>query len=111
MGFIKLREYSIINLINREKDSYFAFNEDFPDGSVGEESTSNAGDTGDAGLIPGLGRCAREGNGDPLPYSCLENPMDRGAWQAIIHGVAKEIEAEGKSPSLAMVSGNKVSQP
>ena len=43
----------------------------------------------DAGSIPGLGRSPGEGNGNPLQYSCLENPMDRGAWQASIHGVAK----------------------
>ena len=43
----------------------------------------------DAGSIPGSGRSPGEGNGNPLQYSCLENPMDRGAWQASIHGVAK----------------------
>ena len=42
-----------------------------------------------SGLIPGLGQCPREGNGNPLQYSCLENPMDRGAWWAVVHGVAK----------------------
>ena len=51
---------------------------------------ANAGDTRDMGSIPGLGRAPREGNGNPLQYSCLENPMDRGAWQAIIHRVTKE---------------------
>ena len=45
--------------------------------------------SGDAGLIPGLGRSPGEGNGNPLQYSCLEDPMDRGAWQAIVHRVAK----------------------
>ena len=44
---------------------------------------------GDPGLIPGLGRSPGEGNGNPLQYSCLENPMARGAWQATVHGVAK----------------------
>ena len=44
------------------------------------------------GSIPGSGRSPREGNGNPLQYSCLENPMDRGAWQAIVHGVHKEIQ-------------------
>ena len=48
--------------------------------------SSNAGDTG---LIPGLGRAPGEGNGNPLQYSCLENSMDRGAWWAIVQGVAK----------------------
>ena len=44
---------------------------------------------GDLGSIPGLGRSAREGNGNPLQYSGLENPMDRGAWQAAVHGVER----------------------
>ena len=50
----------------------------------------NAGDTRDMGLIPGLGRSPGEGNGYPLQDSCLENPMDRGAWRATVHGVTKE---------------------
>jgi len=48
----------------------------------------NAGDVRDTASIPGLGRSPGEGNGNPFQYSCLENPMDRGAWQAIVHGVA-----------------------
>ena len=48
---------------------------------------ANAGDVGDASLIPGLGRSPGEGNGNPLQYSCLENPMDRGAWQVAVHRV------------------------
>ena len=50
---------------------------------------ANAGDTGDTGSIPGLGRSPGEGHGNPLQYSYLENPMDRGAWQATVDGVAK----------------------
>ena len=50
---------------------------------------ADAGATGDMGLIPGLGRSPRGGNGNPLQYSCLEKPMDRGAWWATVHGVAK----------------------
>ena len=50
---------------------------------------ANAGDTGDSDLIPGLGRPPGGGNGNPLQYSCLENSMDRGAWRATVHGVAK----------------------
>ena len=46
-------------------------------------------DAGDAGSIPGLGRSPGEGNGYPLQYACLENPMDRAAWQAIVHGVSE----------------------
>ena len=47
---------------------------------------------GDVGVIPGLGRSLGEGNGNPLQYSCLENPMDGGAWQIAVHGVAKEFD-------------------
>ena len=61
----------------------------FPDGSVGKESACHAGDTGDVGSIPGLGGSHGEGNGNPLQDSCLENPMDRGAWQATVHGVTE----------------------
>ena len=50
---------------------------------------ANAGDKRDAGLIPELGRLPGQGNGNPLQYSCLENPMERGAWWATVHGVAK----------------------
>jgi len=50
---------------------------------VGKESTCNAGDTGDKGLIPGLGRSPGEGNGNPLQNSWLKYPMDRGAWWAV----------------------------
>ena len=46
--------------------------------------------TGDVGLIPGLGRSPGEGNGNPLQYSCLGNSIDRGAWQVTVHGVSKE---------------------
>ena len=49
----------------------------------------NAGDFRDAGLIPGLERSTEVGNGNPLQYFCLENSMDRGAWQAVVHGAAK----------------------
>ena len=58
----------------------------FPHSSVGKESVCNAGDLG---LIPGLGRSPGEGNGSPLQYFCLENPMNRGAWQATVLGVTK----------------------
>ena len=51
----------------------------------------NAGDAGDIGSIPGLGRFPGEGNGNPLQYSCLGNPMDRGAWWATVHKVAKSL--------------------
>ena len=57
-----------------------------PGGSDGKESACNAGDLGS---IPGSGRSPGEGKGYPVQYSCQENPMDRGAWQATVHGVAK----------------------
>ena len=50
---------------------------------------SSARDVRDTGLMPGLGRSPGGGHGNPLQYSCLENPMDRGAWRATVHGVAK----------------------
>ena len=59
-------------------------------GSRGKESSCNAGDTGDTSSLPVSERSPGEGNGNPLEYSCLGNPMDRGAWQATVHGVAKE---------------------
>ena len=58
----------------------------FPGGSDGKESGCNAGDLG---LIPGLGRSPRGGHGNPPQYSCLEHSLERGAWWAIVHGVAK----------------------
>ena len=53
---------------------------------------ANAGDAGSMGSIPGLGRSLGEGNGNPLHYSCLGNPMDRGAWHVTVNGVAKELD-------------------
>ena len=61
----------------------------FPGGVVVKNLPPSAIDTGDAGWTPGLGRSPAEGNGNPLQYSCLENPMDRGAWWATVHGVTK----------------------
>ena len=58
----------------------------FPPSSVSEKASCNAGDLG---LIPGSGRFPGEENGNPLQYSCLEHSMDRGAWRATVHGVAK----------------------
>ena len=61
----------------------------FPGGSVVKNLPANAGDTRHVGLIPGLGRSPGRGNGNPLQYSCLENPMDRGAWRAMVHSLTK----------------------
>ena len=64
----------------------FIGNYDFPGGS---EVKASAYNVGDLGSIPGLGRSPGEGNGNPLQYSCLENPMDGGAWWATVHRVTK----------------------
>ena len=61
----------------------------FPGSSVIKNLPANAGDIRDVGLIPGLGRSPGGRNGNPLQYSCLENPMDRGTWWATIYEVAK----------------------
>ena len=69
----------------------------FPGGSDSKESTSNAGDSGS---IPGSGRVPGEGNGNPLQYSCWENPMDKGAWWAIVFGAGcKELDTTEHSHS------------
>ena len=77
-------------------------------GSEGKESTCNAGDPG---LIPGLGRSPEEGNGNPLWDSCLGNPMDRGTWRAIVHGVTKESDTTERLsprevPSRTIITDN-----
>ena len=61
----------------------------FPGGSAVKNLPANVGDTADMGLIPGLGKSLRWGNGNSLQYSCLDNPMDRGAWWATVCGVTK----------------------
>ena len=66
--------------------SQYSHSKGFLCGSVGKESPLNAGDLGS---IPGLGRLPGGGHGSPLQYSCLENPVDRGACRATVHGVAK----------------------
>ena len=69
-----------------QRHQFFGDQREFPDSSVGKESACSAGDLSS---IPGSGRSCGEGNGNPLQYTCLENPMDKGAWQATVHGVAK----------------------
>ena len=61
----------------------------FPGGLVKKNPPANTEATGDAGSLTGLGRSPGGGHGNPLQYSCLENPMVRGAWRATVHGVAK----------------------
>ena len=69
-----------------ENSSNLTMSVGFPDGSEVKNPAANAGDLGS---IPGSGRSPGEGNGNPLQYSCLENPMDEGAWGATVHGVTK----------------------
>ena len=64
--------------------------QDFRGGLVVKNPLASAEGTSNTHLIPGLGKSLAEGNGNPLQHSCLGNPMDRGAWWAIVHGVAKE---------------------
>ena len=83
----KYSPFSLISYIGSDLPDHQ--NERLPQWLSGKESAGNAGATGDTGVIPVLGRLPGEGNGNPLQYSCLENPMDRGAWQATVHGVSK----------------------
>ena len=73
----------------------------FPGGSDGKDSACNAGELSS---IPRSGRSPGEGNGNPLHYSCLKNPMDRGAWWATVHGVAKSRTWLSNFPSLHFTS-------
>ena len=72
----------------------------FPGGSDSKESAYNAGDLGS---IPGLGRSPGEGNGNSLQYSCLENPMDRGAWRATVDRVVKSQTRLGQLSTAQLV--------
>ena len=67
----------------------FYYQVGFPGGLVVKESACHAGDSGNVGLIPGLGSSPAEGNGNLLQYSCLENLMDRGAWRAAVYRVTQ----------------------
>ena len=75
----------------------------FLNGSVMKNPPAMQGATGDVGSIPGLGRSPREGNGNPIQYSCLENPMDRRAWWAMVHGVAKSWTQLNDTPLVLRV--------
>ena len=78
--------FLVYNSVLQDLLKVLGVEEGFTCGSVGKESACSAGDPG---LIPESGRFPGEGNGNPLQYSCLENPMDRGAWWATVHGVTK----------------------
>ena len=75
-----------------------------PNGSNGKKSTCNSGAIGDWGSIPGLGRSPGEANGNPLQYSCLGNPMDRGGWPATVHYSPKVHKELGTTEWLSMHS-------
>ena len=72
----------------------------FPMALVVKNLPANAGDAGDPGSIPGSGRSPGGGHDNPLQYSCLENPVNRGAWRATVHGVSKESDT-GKATKRA----------
>ena len=88
--FLPLLHWAFFGFWLHHSLSWFRINHglpgDFADGSDGKASVYNVGDLG---LIPWWGRSPGEGNGNPLQYSCLENPMDGGAWCATVHGVTK----------------------
>ena len=75
----------VVGLINIMRLKYPSLG--FPGGSVVKNLSANGGDMGS---IPRLGRSLGGGNGNPIQYSCLRNPIDRGTWRATVHGVAKE---------------------
>ena len=75
----------------------------FPAGSVVKNPLANARDLGS---IPGLGRSSGEGNGNPLQYSCLGNPRDRGAWREIAHGVTKSQTSLSNSTTTTLINRN-----
>ena len=73
-------------------ETFFCAPQSFPGDSVVKNLPANAGDSGDVILIPELERSPGEGKGNSIQYSCLENPMERGAWRATVHGVTKELD-------------------
>ena len=81
--------FCFLAVYSREILSLYVGMSGFPGGTVVKNPPANAGDTRDTGSIPGSGRCPGAGNSNPFWYSCLENPMDRGAWRPTVHGVAK----------------------
>ena len=77
-------------LLNNSQHLLNMYHQGFLGGSVAKNLPANAGEPGNMGLIPGQGRSLGGGNGNTFQYSCLENPMDRGVWQAIAQGVTKQ---------------------
>jgi len=79
----------------------------FPGDSVVKNPPANAGDARDRGSVPGSERSPREGKGNPFQYSCLGNPMDRGAWQATVQGVSKRVRRDLATETAIMCTYNK----
>ena len=73
----------------KKYDTGTRINRGFLNGTAGKESACNAGDTGNVSWTTGLGRSPGGGNGNPVQYSCLENPLDRGAWWYTVQGIAR----------------------
>ena len=88
LGIVKLFTHQKPNLVDAMESSQHGMG--FPSGSVPKSLPANAGDARDMVSIPGSGRSPGVGNGNPLQYSCLESPTDKGAWRATVHGVKKE---------------------
>ena len=80
----------------------------YPRGTVMKNMIANAGDARDVGWIPRLGRSPRVGNGNPFQYFCLQNSMDRGAWQATVHGVAESDTTEHTAHDMARQLSSKI---
>ena len=80
----------------------------FHNGSRGKESICNAGITGDSGLVPGWGRSPGVRNDNLLQYSCLGNPMDRGAWLSTVHGVQKNWTCPGTHAAATDIIEGKI---
>ena len=74
----------------------------FPDGSVVKNLPANTGGPGNSGLIPWSGRFSGVGNGNPLLYSCLGNPVETGAWQATVHGITKRSDTTEYTHTLLL---------
>ena len=87
MTLDRMLNFSVLQCFSSVKWAINIYLMVFPRGSVVKNPPANAGDTGS---IPGSGRPPGEGNGTPLQYFCLKNPMDMEAWQATVHGVTKE---------------------
>ena len=85
---VHLKRMNLLDLYKYVRIYSSTIQRDLTGGSVGKTSACNAGDTGDSGSIPGLGRSPGEGHTNSLQYSCLKNPTDRGAWWATVHRVA-----------------------